>query len=81
MDTEEDAADMEDGEDSGDVMEAAAGGSASESEQLTATGDTGGAFLTSLRKKKVTLLMTLVTTSAKILRSMKREEQSLPYPR
>ena len=57
MDTEEDVADMEDGEDSGDVMEAAAGGSASESEQVTATGDTGEAFLTSLRKI-VTWLMT-----------------------
>ena len=60
MDTEEDAGDMEDeedSEDSEDVMEAAAGVSASESEQVTATGDTGEAFLTSLRKI-VTWLMT-----------------------
>ena len=75
VDTEEDAEDLEE-EDLGDVMAAVVGVSALELELVTATGDTGGAFLMSSRKI-VTLLMTLVTTSAKIMRSMRR----LPNPR
>ena len=70
VDTEEDAEDLE------DVMAAVVGVSALELELVTATGDTGGAFLMSSRKI-VTSLMTLVITSAKIMRSMR----SHPNPR